>query len=256
MKKNQIYYHRSHRKLTFFWKRFTVEFLLLVPPSCLFVFFLFPVLTYKATSFIIRFIPPENAVSTLGITAKPFLFSEVYGPDLIGKYPSPLFSLFVFLAAILIVFIVSKMKIPKPIAMWVYFICLVHLVSSLFFIFLPSRFPYNLQQFSELFIKTEIIIWIFIPVVLGVSLLPLPSSIISKFIAVILALIYAIVFGLVRYVLFVYILLKFSYIFTAPLFFCFGPFIDFISIVGVYAFYLSLISRKINQDLRIWSWSY
>jgi hypothetical protein len=27
-------------------------------------------------------------------------------------------------------------------------------------------------------------------------------------------------------------------------------------VVGIYSFFVSLISRKINQDLRVWNWSY
>jgi hypothetical protein len=27
-------------------------------------------------------------------------------------------------------------------------------------------------------------------------------------------------------------------------------------VVGVYSFYVSLISKKINQDLRVWNWSH
>jgi hypothetical protein len=104
--------------------------------------------------------------------------------------------------------------------------------------------------------RTEISIWLFIPVIMGASLLPLPSSKISKFMAILFSLLYGVIFGVVRYVLFVEILARFSYIFMAVLFFCFGPFIDFIVVVGVYAFYVSLISKKINQDLKVWNWSY
>jgi hypothetical protein len=104
--------------------------------------------------------------------------------------------------------------------------------------------------------KTEISIWLFVPVILEASLLPLPSSKITKFMTILFSLLYAIAFGVVRYVLFAEILVRFSYIFMAVLFFCFGPFIDFIVVVGVYSFYVSLISKKINQDLGVWNWSY
>lgn len=150
----------------------------------------------------------------------------------------------------------TKIRIPKPLAIWVIFVCLVNLVSVLFFTFLPAFFPYTIQHFSELFMKTEITIWLFVPVIMEASLLPLPSSKISKFMAILFSLLYAVAFGVVRYVLFVQILVKFSYIFIVVLFFCFGPFIDFIVVVGVYSFYVSLISKKINQDLRVWNWSY
>ena len=173
-----------------------------------------------------------------------------------GRYPSPQLTFTVFIVSVLLIFLATKVRIPKPVTIWVIFVCLVNLASVLFFSFLSAYFPYTIQHFSELFMRTEISIWFFIPVIMEASLLPLPSSKISKFMAILVSLLYAVAFGVVRYVLFVQILVKFSYIYMAVLFFCFGPFIDFIVLVGVYSFYVSLISKKINQDLRVWNWSY
>jgi hypothetical protein len=190
------------------------------------------------------------------LLAKTFIAGTITTPQIPGRYPAPQFTFAVLILSVLVILIATRVPIPKPVAIWIIFVCLANLISAFFFTFFPAYFPYTIQQFSELFIKTEISIWLFVPVIMVASLLPLPSSKITKFMAILSAVLYAVIFGVVRYVLFVQILVKFSYIFMAVLFFCFGPFIDFIVVVGIYSFFVSLISRKINQDLRVWNWSY
>jgi hypothetical protein len=256
MRKSQIYYHRAHRKISFSWTTLFIEFFLFIPVCWLLIITVYPSLTRLASQFLLEWGAPLHPVSTSSLTEKAFMFGNVATPDIPGRYPTPQLTYAVFILSVLVIFLVTKIRIPKPVAIWVIFVCLVNLVSALFFTFFPAYFPYTVQQFSELFIKTEITIWLFVPVVMEASLLPLPSSKITKFLAVLFSLLYAMAFGVVRYVLFVQILVKFSYIFMTVLFFCFGPFIDFIVVVGVYSFYVSLISKKINQDLRVWNWSY
>jgi hypothetical protein len=256
MQKSQIYYHRAHRQISFSWKSLFVDFFLFIPFCWLIIFYAYPSITRLASQFLIKWNVSRHLASTSSLTENSFVFGSITTPQMPGRYPSPQLTFAVFIVSVLMIFIATRVRIPKPIAIWVIFICLVNLASVLFFTFFPAYFPYTIQHFSELFIRTEISIWLFVPVIMEASLLPLPSSKITKFMAILFSLLYAVTFGLVRYVLFVQILVKFSYIFMAVLFFCFGPFIDFIVVVGIYSFYVSLISKKINQDLRVWNWSY
>lgn len=227
-----------------------------VPQCWVFILFCYPFVTQIAAQYLIRWNPPLNPGTASIFKETTFLFGRIFTPELAGKYPTPQFSYAVFVAALGGILLTLKIRIPKPVAVWVCFVSLIGMASSLFFIFLPSLFPYTIQQFAEIFVKTEIAVWLCIPIIMSFSLLPIPSTMLSKFAAIIFTLFYAMAFGLVRYVLFVTILVRFSYIFMAVLFFCFGPFIDFISVVGVYSFYVSTVSKKINQDLRVWNWSY
>jgi hypothetical protein len=256
MQKSQIYYHRAHRKISFSWKTLFVEFFLFIPFCWLLILYAYPSITRLTSQFLIKWNAHSHPASTSSFTENAFVFGNITTPQMPGRYPTPLLTFTVFLLSVLLIMIITRTRIPKPIAIWVYFVCLVNLVSVLFFTFFPAYFPYTIQHFSELFIRTEISIWLFVPVILEASLLPLPSSKMTKFMAILFAVLYAVAFGVVRYVLFVQILVKFSYIFMAALFFCFGPFIDFIVVVGVYSFYVSLISKRINKDLRVWNWSY
>jgi len=232
------------------------EGLVSVPACWILILISFPFLSRSASQYLLRLNPPLDLNSLPSLVESPFLFGNIYTPELLGRYPTPLLSYAMFIFSLLTIVIIHKTRVPKPISVWISFVCLVNIVSALFFIFLPDLFPYTIQTFGEIFIKTEVAIWVFIPVIMSFSLLPLPSSVISKFFTVVFTLLYATVFGLVRYVLFVSVLAQFSYIFMAVLFFCFGPFIDFIPVVGVYSLYVSFVSRRINRDLRVWNWSY
>ena len=256
MQKSQIYYHRAHRRISFSWKTLFVEFFLFIPFCWFLILYTYPSILRLASRFLIEWSAPLHPASTSFLTEKAFVLGRITTPQIPGRYPTPQLTFAVFILSVLVIFIATRIRVPKPVAIWVIFVCLVNLVSALFFTLFPAYFPYTIHHFSELFVKTEISIWLFVPVIMEASLLPLPSSKIAKFTAILFSLLYAVTFGVVRFVLFVVILVRFSYIFMAVLFFCFGPFIDFIVVVGVYSFYVSLISKKINQDLRVWNWSY
>lgn len=256
MQKSQIHYHRAHRKISFSWRTLLFEFFLFIPICWVFILYIYSSITRIASQFLINWNNSLNQASNSFLTEKAFIFGSIATPQIPGRYPTPQLTFAVLIMSVLLIFLATRIRIPKPIAIWMIFVCLVNLVSALFFTFFTAYFPYTIQHFSELFIKTEITIWLFVPVIMEASLLPLPSSKITKFMAILFSLLYSVAFSVVRYVLFVLILVRFSYIFMAVLFFCFGPFIDFIVVVGVYSFYVSLISKKINQDLRVWNWSH
>jgi len=256
MKKSQIYLHRSHRKLSFSWRKLLYESMISVPVCWILTLLSLHHLTRAASHYLLRLNMPLDINSQFHLVETPLLFGHIHTPELLGKYPTPLLTYAVFVFSILTIAVIPKTGIPKPISIWLSFVCLVNMASALFSIFLPDLFPYTIQAFCEIFLKTEAAIWLFIPVIMSFSFLPLPSSLVSKFLTILFTLIYAITFGLVRYILFVLVLTNFSYLFMAVLFFCFGPFIDFIPIVGVYSVYVSYVSGKINRDLRVWNWSY
>ncbi len=199
---------------------------------------------------LLSYVPIEDMM----IIKKPFIACDMYMLNLPGKYPSPLFSFLSFLVALLIIFLVFKSRIYQPIATWLIFLFGINLISSAIFILAPSIFPYTMQHFSELYITTEVGMWLFVPVIMGIALLPIPANIFSKFIVIVLTIFYSIVLGIVRYIVFLFILTKLSYIFMPVLYFSFGPLVDFIYIVGIYSLYVSHFAEKMVRDLKIWKW--
>jgi hypothetical protein len=109
-------------------------------------------------------------------------------------------------------------------------------------------------KFSELYITTEVGMWFFVPVIMGIALLPIPAGIFSKFVILFLTLLYSMIFGIVRYIVFLFIIAKLSYLFMPVLYFSLGPLVDFIYIVGIYSFYVSKVAENIAQDCKVWKW--
>lgn len=254
--KNLIYYHRSSRKLPRIKKYVLAAFFLLITVCDFIIILAYPELTHlmslTAKYFFSYSIP---GVPTEIIDTK-FIYRHVYMLDLPGKYPSALFSFISAAISLGTVFIVPKMKfITKPLTMWIVLISFINFVSSLFFMFFPDRFPYDVAIFSELYIKTEVSIWLLIPLIMTMALMFLPSNIGQKIGIVTSTLCYSIIFGCIRYIIFLYILTKFSYLFMVLMFFIFGPLVDFIYMVGIYAYYVNVVSNKVKKrDTKIWNW--
>lgn len=98
--------------------------------------------------------------------------------------------------------------------------------------------------------------WLFIPFILGLAVLLLPAPFFSKLTLIFFTIIYSIVFGTLRYIIFLFIVSKFSVIYMALLFFAFGPLIDFIYIVGIYSFYSNRLAKTLKNNETVWKWSY
>jgi len=148
------------------------------------------------------------------------------------------------------------MKIGKNAAIYFLYLAAINLVSSLFFVLSIAEFPYSALIFSELYVKSEISIWLFIPFILGLAILLLPASIFPKMMLIILTLLYSIIVGTLRYILFLYIISKFSILYMALLYFAFGPLIDFIYIVGIFAYYNARLAKSLQASNTAWKWSY
>jgi len=184
------------------------------------------------------------------------ILGNIYLVDFFGKYPSSLFTVSTGAVCLLVLILNQKLRrIPRSVSYYFAFVFFITLVSSVFFYFMPDNFPYGVRNFSDLYIKTEIGIWLLLPVIMSISLAPLPSSIFEKFLITLSALAYSMVFGFVRYIIFLYILKKFSYIFMPTMFIAFDPPLDTIYFVGIYSWYASRISQRINGRLSVWSCS-
>lgn len=259
MTKDIIYYHRAYRKEPFSKKKVFWESIGLLSPILL-VLFLYPIVTYDMSKFSTFILHKYFINGKIEILKKHYVFSSLYIVSMHQILHSPLFYLMFFLfsilALIIIMFLFIKTHIFKPIFLYLIYILLINAISSAFFVLVPFRFPYDFTTFSDLYMKIEVAIWFFIPVVLAMALIPLPSNFFIKFLVSIGTLIYSVVFAIVRYILFLYILQKFSSVFMATFFFAFGPLIDFLYIVGIYSYYLSIVAEKNKNSAGEGQWLY
>jgi len=256
--KNIIYYHRAYRKLPSVSKYYFIfSFFLLTALFDFIIFLSYPKITKIITDIAKYVLSLSISGDTIEIITKTFLFKNVYMLDLPGKYPSFLFSLILAEISLVTMLVVPRIKrITKPTTIWIFIIFFINLVSSLFFIFFPDHFPYDMLIFSELYIKTEVSMWLLIPLVMTIALISLPSSNITKFILITFTLSYSILFGCIRYIIFLYLLQKFSYLFMSIMFFIFGPLVDFFYVIGIYSFYVNIVGKQAKKDWEIWKWSF
>lgn len=255
--KDIIFYHRAYRRASIRGKYLFLESIFLLLPLLITILFLYPEITFLINRFAKSILLSSLPTADIEIIRKSYMFSSVYILGLHGKYPSVMLSFSLFLFSLLSISLTPMTKIPRPIVAWVIFVSSINLISSIFFVLSPSIFPYDIENFSEFYIKTEVSIWLFVPILMGTTLLFIPSNILVRFSIVALTLLYSVVFGTLRYAVFLYILKKFSYIFMPLLFFAFGPLMDFTYMVGIYSLYCSIIARKRNNRAEIgpWRWS-
>lgn len=258
VEKSLIYPHRSYRIFAVGGKRQMLgEFLLLSLPFIIAVYFLFPLLTlvncHNAYQLLSTIIPTDFLI----IMKQEYMWTHLFLMNLPGSFPSRDFAVINLIVAFaLIILAPHTPKLPKSIGIWFAFISLIHLVSAAFFIIMPDRFPYNIQTFSELYVKTEVSMWFIIPLLLSLSMLPLPTTKAKKFFVILFILLLDIILGIVRYVLFLYILNQYSFIYMALMFFAFGPLIDFLYSVVSYCLFVSYIAKEVKEEMELWNWSY
>ncbi len=249
MSKDAIYYHRAYRKEPFSKKNVFWESIGLLLPVLLVLFF-YPTVTLYICKFSAFILSKYFIVGNIHVLKRSYIFFGLYIVSMHSILHSPLFYLLFFIfsfLALVVMLLFIKTQIFKPVFLYLMYILLINAVSSAFFVLAPFKFPYDFTTFSDLYMKTEVAIWFFIPVILAIALIPIPSNFFYKILVIITALIYSVMFAVVRYILFLYILQKFSFVFMATLFFAFGPLVDFIYIVGIYSYYLSFVSKK-NQN--------
>ena len=86
---------------------------------------------------------------------------------------------------------------------------------------------------------------------IGSNMLKLSGSVI------IFGVVSAYTFGIIRYILFLYILQRFSVLYMALMFFVFGPFFDFLYLVGIYSIFMNkmieLYESQAGKDEWLWS---
>jgi len=256
--KQKIVYHKSYRKLMPQNSRTILSTLLLsilLPDLVIFLFFPQITQTMAAVSrWALSQAVPAEVIQTI---SREYFHGRIYFLSLPGHYPSRKLAIImaiIFMTFLFVIFYWKKVIDPKWV--WVVFISFICLVSALFFTFFSVYFPYDIEIFSEMYYKTEIGVWLIIPFILSISLLPLPASFRSKTAAIYGTLLYSIAFACIRYIVFLYLLRSISYLFMPLMFFVFGPFLDFVYVVSVYSLFTSRCAEKHKSSLDIWQWSY
>jgi len=254
--KSVILYHRSYRKISGSAGLFFLQFLFIALPLSLIIALFYPEITLFVCRIAKAALSTCFPVDAVKIIAAPYVIGEISIIHLPSQFPSVLNSLINAIVCLILLVCLPKIEMAKPIVTFCMVVVFINFVSSLFFLFFAYRFPYELADYSVLYMKQQIGIWFFVPVIMGFAMLPLPSTLLSKSITMLITVFYSLLFGTVRYVVFLFILSKVSMLYMAILFFVFGPLVDFIYIVGIYSIHAMRLAEKIKGDFGFWKWSY
>ncbi|HMK55300.1 MAG TPA: hypothetical protein VK448_01530 [Dissulfurispiraceae bacterium] len=254
--KSIILYHRSYRKIAASPRPFVLQFFFIALPLSLIVVFFYPDITRTVCLIAKEVLSPFFSEGSLRIVSYPYLTGNAHYLTLPGKFPSVVFSLLNAIAGLLILLLLPKIVRFKPLVILGSVVSFIMFLSAVFFLFLPDQFPYQASDYSDLYIKQQISIWFFVPVIMGLAVLPLPASLPSKVVAMLTSFIYSLIFGTVRYAVFLFIIGKISLLYMAVLFFALGPLVDFVYIVGIYCVYAARLAKNIKGNYTLWKWSY
>ncbi len=256
--KERIHLHRAYKRLagappipT------TIFFLLIAACDALIVIFYRPLL-----SGFVQQVSQLAALSGVPTTITHWRFLPVWVTrmpvlDAPASFPSSRVSLITFIVGVLLVLIVPRLRpIPKVVRVYVVFLSLLMTASAIFFIFFPHRFPYDVVDFSLLYMGTQFGMWLLMPIVMGLAVSMLPSPVIEKLLVVLATLAYGAVFGAVRYACFLLLLQKMTVLSMATMFFAFGPLIDFVYMVSIYSIYVNIVALRMQNRPEVWRWSY
>ncbi|SMD01659.1 hypothetical protein [Sporomusa malonica] len=250
-----ILFHRSYRKLPGSVATFLLQFGCFAVPLAALTAYFYPQIT-RAICLITEITLAPFFQDTITIAETNFIdvVGYIYFIDLPGKFPEFFFSLGNALVCLVLLLFQVYLCRANPLNIFFMMIVAVQLLSSTFFVVAPGLFPYDITDYSYLYMVQQISILFFVPLIMGFALLPLPSSLISKCLTMGITCVYALVFGTVRYAVFLFILAKASLLYMAVLFFVLGPLIDFAYIVGIYSIHVTRLTAKTKEDVSVWRW--
>lgn len=254
--KSIMLYHRSYRTFSGSAKSFFFQLLFISVPFSLLTVFFYPDITGEICRITMNILSPLLFADSIIIFEMPFIefigdISFLYVP---GSFPPFYLTLINVAVGLILLIFLPQVERAKPLVIFLIVLSFIHVAASFYFLFFPAQFPYEAVDYSSLYMLQEVVIWFFVPIIMGFAILPLPASLISKIFVMIISYVYSIAFGLVRYCVFLFILAKISMLYMAGLFFLFGPLIDFIYVVGIYSLYANRVANNLKGDFVIWKW--
>ncbi len=254
--KDQIFFHRAYRKLPRFRGWTLVKLILLVGIVDALIFVYNKELIHGFISAV------RDILLGCGVPAKllyqPFLPMAITHIPILDSalvFPSPQLALYSLAVGILIIVILPRLDLlPRAMVVYLVLLALLNSASAIFFLLIPQRFPYDISDFSMLYMGTQVGMWLLIPFVLAAVLAPLPAHFLEKLLVIFLTIIYSITFGVVRYAALLFLLNKVTVLYMAAMFFAMGPLIDFFYVVAFYSIYVNVLALRLKRSQEIWRW--
>jgi len=254
--KSVILYHRSYRIIPGSLKKYLLQVFLFVIPVSIGSILLYPEITRGMCQVAQYVLAPHYPANAIHIVETQFLsFVDDYSYlRLPGTYPTAFFCTVNAVSCVLLLFILRRIETAKPVMIFFMMIVFIHLASSLFFIIFPRLFPYDTTEYSRLYMLQQISIGFFMPMIMGLAVMSLPASLLSRCLVVYSTHLYSLIFGTLRYIVFLYLLKAFSVLYMAVFYFVLGPLIDFVYVAGIYSVFVARAAKKMKGDASVWKW--
>ena len=176
-------------------------------------------------------------------------FGKIFSLSFEAAMPQPseiLISMTVVVIVIALL-VLSSLR-GRPLMIYLLFSFMVHIISCVFYIFERDSLIYTGAEFSELFMKQQISIWILFIVFMGIIVSFFGGKgffyRIGCFFGV---LAYSAVVSVIRYIVFMFILARYSVLYMADMFFITGPIFDFLYLVMFYVFFSSKVQSVLDS---------
>lgn len=258
--KSAIFYAHTYRHLNPNYKKMAAYYLLFVLP-CIFIFlFTYSKITEVVSKWCLNILSGFVPIAELGIDSGEFIpyFGEVFFVILPNKLPSLRLIILNIIVVLLLLIVCYNVKDrAKPLAIYFTIGILTHLIACIFFLVMPESFPYTITQYSDLYMKQQVGIWLSFLVIASLVSGGISNSGISKFYMLFSVMGYSFIFGFLRYVVYLVVLLKASTLYMAMMFFTFGPFFDFLYLVCIYSLYMKFMTEKLHgkKGAVEWKWA-
>jgi|LGVF01.2.fsa_nt_gb hypothetical protein len=256
--KRKIHFSHTYRHLKVDVVTQTLYLVLFVLP-CFILFLFFYTWITKWSSILIRnlllvVIPPEQ----LWISFSEFLpyFGGVYFVCLPTAIPSVYFILVNLVVALILLWICcSGNRLGHPLSIFFTIAIMILIIACVFFLFASTYFPYTASIYSELYVKQQVGIWLSFIIIIGIvtGFLGI-GGVVRRIITFVVTMLYSFVFGIIRYLVFMYIVSNVSSLYMASLFFSLGPFFDFLYLVYFYGIYVDKMINVYDSEKGRWMW--
>jgi len=122
-------------------------------------------------------------------------------------------------------------------------------VASAVYLTFAGRLGYDAAEFSNLYLRTVVVVWLITPLFIAGLSLMLPFSALERAALMVLTLAYDVVFCAVRYALFAWLLTEVGAVVMANLYLFLGPLLDFVYLVGIFALFLPRLGRRLGREM-------
>lgn len=258
--KGQIRLSHTYRHLKINHLKRNLYLWFLILPMLIVYFFTYAQLSVFISNFVRNILSELIPVKEMTLTTSEFLpyFGDVTFITLpTAVFDSQLNILTLIVSAAILWFMLTGKRRGNPASIFVSIGLFIQIISCIFFIFAAKDFPYSATIYSELYIKQQISLWLFFFIIIGVVTVLLGNGYFYHNLFFILSLMaYSFIYGVLRYVAYLYIVSEISTIYMAALFFTFGPLFDFLYVTYFYGLYVNRIilvnESKDSED--IWQW--